>query len=110
MLHHIAALVDEGRYAGIGRAANPPAVFNGTQLGVIQVLIFTRGILPPAIVGDNRDKLGAFFYRAGYIAAPNRFETNNRIDANTALRIKNSGFALCSIASNSTSQVLKNRF
>jgi hypothetical protein len=94
LLHHVAALVDECRNTRIGRLANPAARFNSAQFGIIQVLIFAGGVFPPAVVGNNGDKLCAFFNRTGYPIAPKRFIANRRRNANAALRIKYAWFFL----------------
>jgi hypothetical protein len=109
LLHNIAPLVNKCRNPRVSRLGYPPACFDGAQFGIIQVLIFARCVFPPAIVGNNGYKLRPLFYRACNISPKNRFITNNRIDTDTALRIKNIGIRLAAIGPGCAPKVLKNR-
>src|SRR5690606_35907338 len=76
----------------------PSAGLDGPKLGVGEVLIFTRGIVPPAVVGDNSDKLSAFLDIVANVFAPDRFIANNWCCTDPTLRIKYRSFILAAIA------------
>src|SRR5690606_11641491 len=102
--------INKTRNSGICRTCHPAPGFNSPELRISHVLILAGSISPPAVVGDNSNKLCPLFYGFGNISAPNGFIADNRRSTNPALRIKNRRLLLPAKAACRTTESGKQRF
>ena len=77
-LMNIASLVNEAGNSRVGGTRNAFPGFNGAQSSIQEMLLVTGCIAPPAIVGDDENKIRAVADVLSDIFAVNRFVADHR--------------------------------